>query len=448
MFNHRIKALNDKDVNVSGKYVLYVMEASQREDYNHALEYAIYLANYYHKPLLVAFFITDKYKHSNLRYYAFMIEGIISLKDKLRERGINFVFQKDTYKDGTIRLSKDGVCVVLDKHYLKTQRRWRQEISNKVNIKVFEVESDVVFPIEYVSSSQVPYAYLYRNKVEKLWNEFLKPVDKIELKDKTSICLDSLGFSKEEILNNLNIDKSVSPSSIFKGGEDEAFKRLDDFIKNKLFKYKEFRSDPSKDYQSNLSPYLHFGQISPIRIILDILKAYDKEEENVKSFLNEMVVWRELSRNFCYYNPYYNQFEGIPDWAKKTLQEHKEDEREFVYSLDEFENAKTHDIYWNAAQKELLKTGKMHNYMRMYWSKKILEWSKSPKEAFDIACYLNDKYELDGRDPNGYGGISWCFGTFDRPWQERPIFGKIRYMNDKGLERKFDINAYVKKWLS
>ncbi|GAB6072614.1 deoxyribodipyrimidine photo-lyase [Venenivibrio stagnispumantis] len=450
MRKERINQLNDKDFNFSGKYVLYCMENAQREDYNHALEFAIQIANQYTKPVVVAFFITDKYKYSNQRYYRFMLEGIIKTKNQIQKRGINFVIKKDDFVNGCLSLSKDAFCIVFDKSYLKTQRNWRYKVAEKSDVKIFEVETDVIVPIEVVSKDMVPYAYIYRKKLENLFFEFLYDYQKLEPKIKTEIDLESLNFEEpQNYLDILNIDKSISTvEKYYKGGFDEAENRLKDFIERKLSYYKEFRSDPSKDYQSNLSPYLHFGQISSQKIMVEILKHYDFQDENIQSFYNEAVVWRELARNFCYYNSFYNYYEGIPEWAKKTLEEHLSDKREYIYDIDILENAKTHDIYWNAAQKELLITGKMHNYMRMYWAKKLIEWTDHPQKAFDIACYLNDKYELDGRDPNGYAGISWCFGTHDRPWTERKIFGKIRYMNDKGLERKFDIHKYVKKWIT
>jgi deoxyribodipyrimidine photo-lyase len=285
----------------------------------------------------------------------------------------------------------------------------------------------------------------------KLLEQFLEPVIHQELEVKSSyIEFDHLDYSKvDEFISNLQIDKTVKPvSEFYEGGYDNATKFLKIFIEEKLPYYKEFRSDPTKDFKSELSPYIHFGQISTLQIILEILKHYDIKDENVQSFINEIVIWRELARNFCFYNPLYNEYEGIPELAKKTLEDHIKDKREYIYSLEELELARTHDPYWNAAQIQLLKTGKMHNYMRMYWAKKLIEWTDHPKIAFDYACYLNDKYELDGRDPNGYAGISWSFGTHDRPWFERPIFGKIRYMNNKGLERKFDIKKYVEKYSS
>jgi deoxyribodipyrimidine photo-lyase len=190
-----------------------------------------------------------------------------------------------------------------------------------------------------------------------------------------------------------------------------------------------------------MSPYLHFGQISPLYIALKVSKTRSLGAE---AFFEELIIRRELSMNFVFYNEKYDSFKSIPDWAKKTLRAHQKDRRPYLYSPKELENAGTHDPYWNAAQKEMVITGKMHGYMRMYWGKKILEWSKTPEEAFKVALYLNNKYELDGRDPNGFIGVAWCFGKHDRPWGERAIFGNVRYMNDKGLKRKFDADKYVK----
>jgi len=217
-----------------------------------------------------------------------------------------------------------------------------------------------------------------------------------------------------------------------------------DFIENKFDKYADLRNDPNSNVLSNFSPYSHFGQISAQRVAL-VLYGFGNHP-STESFLDELIVRRELSDNYCYYNSNYDSFIGFPDWAKQTLNDHRADERDFVYSLRKFEEAKTHEDLWNAAQNELIRTGKMHGYMRMYWAKKILEWSKSPEEALKIAIYLNDKYELDGRDPNGYVGCAWAIGgVHDRAWGERAVYGKIRYMNRGGAKRKFDINKYILK---
>jgi deoxyribodipyrimidine photo-lyase len=194
-----------------------------------------------------------------------------------------------------------------------------------------------------------------------------------------------------------------------------------------------------------MSPYLHFGQISPLFIALQTHAAKGIKKQNKDAYLEELVVRRELSMNYCFYNPHYDSYSGLPDWAQKTLKAHRNDKREYIYSITELERARTHDPYWNAAQREMLLTGKMHNYMRMYWGKKILEWSATPEDAFKNALYLNNKYELDGRDPNSFTGVAWCFAKHDRPWNERAVFGTVRYMSSSGLERKFDMDAYVQK---
>jgi len=214
------------------------------------------------------------------------------------------------------------------------------------------------------------------------------------------------------------------------------------FLKNKLQRYRELRSDPIKDCLSNMSPYFHFGQISPLYIALKVLETSKAGKE---AYLDELIIRRELSMNFVFYNQDYDSFKGLPDWAKETLRTHSIDRREYTYTLEELENAKTHDPYWNAAQKEMMFKGKMHSYMRMYWGKKIIEWTDTPEDAFRFTLHLNNRFELDGRDPNGFAGVAWCFGKHDRPWKERRIFGKIRYMNANGLRRKFDADKYVEK---
>jgi deoxyribodipyrimidine photo-lyase len=378
-----------------------------------------------------------------------MLDGILEAKKSVEERGIKFAIEKvNDIKQRIIELSENAYALITDKAYLKYYRKLNKYIADRLDVPVYEIESDVCVPVEIASDKQEPYAFTFRKKIYSLFDKYI-----IELKPRApKIKSVSFDFGIEEItfnnslkiFNILNIDKSVSLSP-FVGGYSQARKHLKEFIERKLHRYKEFRSHPKLDYQSNLSPYLHFGQISPIEVVIEVLSKYGKSDENVDSFFNELIVWRELARNFCYYNPNYNQYEGIPDWAKETLEEHKNDKREYIYTIEGLENAKTHDEYWNSAQLELLKTGKMHNYMRMYWCKKLIEWTDDTKKAFDIACYLNDKYELDGRDPNGYAGISWCFGTHDRPWKERKVFGKIRYMSASGLEAKFDIKKYVEK---
>jgi deoxyribodipyrimidine photo-lyase len=297
IFENRVLKLNKKEENTKGKYVLYCMEASQRQEFNHALEFSIYKANYYKKPVLVVFFITDKYKFSNQRYYRFIIEGLIKLKKDLKDRGINFLIIKDYYVNGCIKLSKEACLVVLDKNYLKTQRLWRRKVADFVDVCVYEVESEVIFPIQFLFNKSIPYAFLYRDKVEKFFDYFLLEVKQFEPIIKSNdlnIYLDNvIDFNEvQEYLNILNIDKSISTvEKYYQGGSDIANKLLKEFIEKKLPFYKDNRSDPTLNYTSNLSPYLHFGQISPLKIVIEILKYYDKRDENVQSFFNELIVF-------------------------------------------------------------------------------------------------------------------------------------------------------------
>jgi deoxyribodipyrimidine photo-lyase len=242
-------------------------------------------------------------------------------------------------------------------------------------------------------------------------------------------------------LSKLRIDRSSEKVNAFQGGIKEALRHLEIFLDEKLDRFPELRNNPTLDYLSHMSPYLHFGQISPLYIAL---KVKQTKSPGIEAFLEELIIRRELSMNFVFYNDRYDSFDGLPEWARKTLRSHQKDKRQYLYRLEELEQANTHDPYWNAAQKEMVVKGKMHGYMRMYWGKKIIEWSKAPEEGFHAALYLNNKYELDGRDPNGFTGVAWCFGKHDRPWGERPIFGNVRYMNDKGLKRKFDADDYVR----
>lgn len=442
----RIHVVKGFPVNQKGRYVLYFMESSQRSKCNFALETAIYIANVLKKPPLVYFGLTDSYRHSNIRYYTFMLEGIVKLRESLAKRGIRLVIRKVDPPLGAVELSKDAALLVCDRGYLRHQREWRRRVADKVDIPLLEVEGDVVCPVEAVSSRLEPYARTIRPKLYNALLYFLEEPPEQEVKI-SSLSLDVESWeegSPEGYLSKLNIDRSVpTVSESFKGGEDEALRRLETFVGERLHLYAKYRSDPGVKATSELSPYLRFGQISPVQVIRRLLKEAPLEEENVRSFVDELLVWRELARNYAWYNPLYNRYEGLPSWAKRTLEEHVKDKRARIYSLRELEEALTEDPYWNSAQRELLLTGKVHNYIRMYWCKRLLEWTYHPKEAFDIACYLNDKYALDGRDPNGYAGISWCLGAFDRPFPERPIYGRVRKMSSRSLLSKENFSRYL-----
>lgn len=304
-----------------------------------------------------------------------------------------------------------------------------------------------IVPVWETSDKEEPAAHALRNKLMPKLNEFLTefpPVARHPVKGViTAAPIDWLA-----VLKSVDVDKSVGEVKSIKPGYKAAVATLDSFIKERLRNFAKLRNDPVEQNNavSRLSPYFHFGQMSPHRAVLEVQKHKDKFKESVDSFINEAVIWRELAENLCYYNPNYDNLTGAKDWAKATLQAHLKDKREYLYKLQAFEDAKTHDNMWNAAQLEMKVTGKMSGYMRMYWAKKILEWTETPEEAIKIAVYLNDRYSLDGRDPNGYLGIMWSIaGVNDRPFQERNVVGKIRFMSYHACFQKFDAKAYISK---
>ena len=425
-----------------GEFVLYWMQQSQRIDYNHALNLSITKANELKLPLIVCFIFTS-FPEANIRHYHFMYQGIVELKNRFTELNINFITLTGNPVTEVLVIAKKAKFLYMDMGYLKIQRYWRNEIIKSVKCSACIVESDVVVPVKTAYHKEAWSAGVFRPKISLYIESFLNEEHIPELLNKEKLFdnqLDTWLILKEK----LSLSEDVKISSDFSGGESAALKRLNLFIKTKLTDYAGKRNDPSLNIQSNLSPYLHFGQISPVKIALEILKS--KDIPNTNAFLEELIIRRELAMNFVYFNNDYDNYTCLPDWAKKTLAKHSDNYREYEYDLSAFEQAKTHDSAWNSAQKEMLLTGKMHNYMRMYWGKKIIEWTDSPEKAYEIALYLNNKYQLDGRDANSFAGIAWCFGKHDRAWSHRSIFGSVRYMNYEGLKRKFDINKYIEKY--
>jgi len=441
--DERIQPLNDAQI-ANGRFVLYWMQASQRAEYNHALEYAVDRANELRQPLIVFFGITDRYPEANERHYFFMLEGLKETRRALEKRGIRMVIRHESPEIGAVKLARDASLVVTDRGYLRFQRAWRDHVARAAKCPVIQVETDVVVPVEAASPKEEYAAVTLRPKIAKKLPDYLVPLKTRRLK-KPSLDTDLESFDIQdtrEAVSRLRIERTVGPVAEFRGGTAEAKRHLDTFIEKKLDRYADMRNIPAADCQSNLSPYLHFGQISPLYIALRVL---DAREHGAEAFLEELIVRRELSMNFCHYNAAYDSFDGLPDWAKRSLQEHAGDRRPEIIPLDRLEAGDSPDPYWNAAQREMICTGKMHGYLRMYWGKRLLEWTKTPEEAFRIAVYLNNKYELDGRDPNSFAGIAWSFGKHDRPWFRRLIFGNVRYMSAGGLERKFDAPGYVAK---
>jgi deoxyribodipyrimidine photo-lyase len=310
---------------------------------------------------------------------------------------------------------------------------------------LWTVDADVIVPSRLLEKEQYA-AFHARRRLEAQLDRFLVPEENpaAQVGWKRSSGVESLAATTD-VTEEWKIDRSVAPVSTFRGGTKEALRLLDEFVSQKLKNYGKQRNHPELDSTSRMSPYLHFGHISPITIALAVKNA-DAPKADRESYLNELLVWRELAVNFVTYNPVYDSFESGEGWAHRSLAEHAKDPRPIVYTEQQLESAETRDPLWNAAHMQMVRGVWMHNYMRMYWGKKILEWSKTPAEAYRVAVKLNDKYELDGRDPNGYSGIAWAIvGKFDRPWFERPIFGKIRYMSLESTGRKFDSNRYIEQ---
>jgi len=443
----RIRKLNSASIR-SGRYVLYWMQQSQRAQWNHALTRSIERANELHQSVVVGFGITEDYPDANLRHYQFMLEGLREVEESLRNRGIQFVLRIGQPSDVALELAGEASCIVCDRGYTRHQKTWRNTVAEKSHCLVEEVESDIVVPLHAVTGKREYAARTIRPKIHRLLPEYLCKFQEIEPR------LSSLGIPMEcidisdipDVLKRLSLDKSVSGvDSHFTGGTSQAMKRFDTFIDCCFQRYDDHSNQPQTDDCSHMSPYLHFGQISPLYLSYRVMELDPADTANRDAYIEELIVRRELAMNFVEFTDDYDSFSCLPDWCKKTLSEHGGDQREYLYTMQQLESADTHDPYWNAAMKEMICTGFMHNYMRMYWGKKILEWTSSPEDAYATILHLNNKYFLDGRDPNSYTGVAWIFGLHDRAWSERPIFGKVRYMAASGLERKCDISGYVEK---
>lgn len=392
----RVYKLNNKET--KNGTVVYVSTREHRLEDNWGLLFALELAEKLKRNLKVVIYLDENY-YSDMQK-PFMLKGIENFKNNLKKNGIDF----EIVENNLINYLKNAGAVVLDFNPV----HMINEIVEALDCTVFEVDSHNIIPARFISNKQ----------------EF------------------SAAHLRRKVYSNISRFLTEYPQK-FDYNKGEAYQKLYNFIENKLDYYDELKNNPNKDVTSRLSPYMHFGHILSQRIALEVAKS-KASRINKESFLEELIVRKELSDNFCLYNKNFKSIEGAPPWAKETLNLHKNDIRAYVYSLDEFENAKTHDELWNTSQKILVKEGYMHGYLRMYWAKKILEWSNSPEEAVKIAVYLNDKYALDGNDPNGYVGILWSIGGLhDRPFSNRMITGKIRYMSLEGCRKKFDINKYI-----
>lgn len=447
MHSQRIRSLNNVSA-ANGKCVVYVMSRDQRVQDNHALLIAQKHALHEKVPLIVFFNLYSQLGIRIFQQFEFMMEGLKEVEKNLQELQIPFIVESGNARENIEKLVEkfEPSALFFDFSPLRESQKLKKEIAENIKIPCFEVDTHNIIPVWITSEKEEWAAYTIRPKIHKNLSDWLVEPEKIQKHLYPSHISHKNDWS--QLLGKVQAQKVENYNPIFQPGEKNAYKTLQTFIEYKLEKYNEFRNDPSKDYQSNLSPYLHFGHISSLRIALTVKHLIEPSfKESIDVFLEELIVRKELSDNFCFYNKNYDNFEGLKPWAQASLMKHIDDKRPHLFSKEQLEFAQTYDPAWNAAQIQLITTGKIHGYMRMYWAKKILEWTQTPQQALEYTIYLNDKYHLDGYDPNGYVGIMWSIGGIhDRPWFEREIFGQVRYMNLKGLQRKFDVNAYVEMY--
>ena len=448
----RVTVRKGDSVDPRGRCVVYRMRRAQRALDNPALETAIAAANQIQQPVVVFFGLMRRHPVANLRHYSFMIEGLADTAERLRRRRLGFVLRvcagADTDREFARFCSEVAPSIVVcDEDPTRRDAKWKTEAKLYPFAPLWSVDADVIVPSKLIAKEQFA-ARTIRPRIQRHIREFLRPVGNHAPRKpwKENRRIDSVAVSRE-LLEELSIDRSVSAAAKIHGGTGAAMATLRKFIREQLGDYASDRNHPDLDATSHLSPFLHFGQIGPHTVALTAQEA-SAPARDCEAFLEELIVRRELAVNFVRYNPRFKTLASVEPWAHRTIHEHARDRRAYLYTEKQLANAETHDPLWNAAQRQMVISGWMHGYLRMYWAKKILEWTRAADEAYDMCVRLNDRFELDGRDPNGYAGIAWAIGgKHDRAWgPERPVYGKIRYMSFASTSRKFDSHAYIEKW--
>lgn len=445
----RARLRNDRPVDPSGGAVVYWMQRAQRGTDNPALDTAIGAANELKKPLAVFLGLVPFYPNANERHYAFLIDGLADAARQVEKRGAAFVFRPYP-RHSLVRFCGEvkAALVIGDENPMREPERWRQAAGDLLEVPLVTVDADVIVPTSLFPKEEYA-ARTIRPKVHKVLDRYLVrgKEPRVRVPFPASRRPKSEPIDKAELLRKLPLDRSATPVEGVRGGAREGTRLLKRFVEKRLAGYDTARNRPENpEGTSGLSAYIHFGHLGPRQVALAV-KGARASKASREGFLEQLIVRRELAINFVARNPDYDSVDGFHDWARRTLRKHEGDKREHLYVAEQLETGETHDPLWNAAQMEMVLTGFMHGYLRMYWAKKILEWTRTPEEAMEVAIRLNDRYELDGRDPNGYAGIAWAIGgKHDRPWgPERPIFGLIRFMSFASTSRKFGSRAYMER---
>jgi len=427
------------------KPILYWMFRDHRADDNWALLFAQKMGLDNKAPVHVLICLESPFPQSR-RQYEFMAAGLKETEMILRAKNISvscLIGDPASEIPKLIRQENIG-CLVTDFSPLRQKNQWNKRIADHISVPFYEVDAHNIIPCWLASSKQEYAAYTLRPKLHRVLKQYLVDFPKL-LRHPYGDASQKPHTYWERIAEQISPVETAQPVHWLSPGSREAYKKLLSFLENHLSDYQKTVNNPAVDGQSQLSPYLHFGQLAPQRVVMELLRQ-NPMNSSAEKFLEQIVVRRELADNYCFYNPNYDQFSGFPSWSQETLRQHTGDVRPYLYSQSELANGLTHDPLWNAAQLEMVWNGKMNGYLRMYWAKKILEWTVNPEEALAIAIYLNNLYELDGNDPIGYANIAWCIGgVHDRPWPQRPVFGKIRYMNYAGMRRKFNVAEYINR---
>lgn len=446
----RVLVRRDGAPRKDAKCVVYWMQRAMRIADNPALDVAIEAGNRLRLPVVVYFQVIPNYPNANLRHYHFLQQGLRDVEEDAAERGVGFVLRRSPDALEAFLEEVEAALLIGDENPCREPERWRAVLARRLKIPFWTVDADVLVPSRVFDRSFV-LLHHFRPHLHRELPKYLIPFRRVEPRRewKPAKNLSSYSLKKDITEGFSKLDRSIEPVDDFTGGTHAALKRLHDFVERELREYEGTRNHPEVKGTSRLSPYLHFGNIGPVTIALAVKRAAAAGKvsaEGVDRYLDQLIGWRELSILFVRHEPNYDNWECAPPWARKTLIEHAGDARPHRYTLKQLESAETGDELWNAAQREMVDHGWMHNYMRMYWGKKILEWAPDPARAFEWAVTLNDRYELDGRDPNGYAGIAWAIvGRHDRPWFNKPVFGLVRPMSGASTAKKFDAKLYIRQ---